>query len=268
VLSGKLANAAPSGLATRIIYVELARPVKGQGTFEILREACLTRLNIGIISAALIVALLALFMSGRHTGAKPLPDPNAKTFTPAEFADLAVGESDSGNLPQAEATPIKPEPSPAPPSPPPARTIAPSIQTVTAKPVAVNAPRPQSAAQGAATSTVSTDSSSVAQAITSVQGNQSENASRQQPGLYGSPQVALPKPPPKVATNNPGLLVEKNPPDLITPTEPWSLTRTMATIDQGMTSAPPNRSSIQPPRSAPQNSLPSSGASRRRDGKP
>jgi RNA polymerase sigma factor (sigma-70 family) len=269
VLSGKLATAAPSGLATRIVYVELARPVKGQGIFEILREACLTRLNIGIVSAALIVALLALFMSGRHTGARPLPDPDGKTFTPAEFADLAVEGSDSGNLLQAEGAPTKPEPSPA-ATVAPTRTIAPSIQTLTVKPVAVNTPRPlapQSASQPPAISSVSTDSSS-AQAIASVQGNQSGNASRQQPGMYGSPQVASPKPPPKVATNGPSPLVEKNSSDLITPTEPWSLTRTMATIDQGTTSAPPNRSSIQSARSALQNSPPSSGASRRRDGKP
>src|SRR6266481_874374 len=60
VLSGNLATAAPTGLATRIVYVELARPVKGQGIFEILREACFTRLNIGLVSAAVLVALLAL----------------------------------------------------------------------------------------------------------------------------------------------------------------------------------------------------------------
>jgi RNA polymerase sigma factor (sigma-70 family) len=108
VLSGKLATAAPSGLATRIIYVEFARPARGQGTFEILREACFTRLNIGIVSAALIVALLALFMSGRHTRAKPLPDPDGKTFTPAEFADLAVEES--GSQDTVESTVVTTEP--------------------------------------------------------------------------------------------------------------------------------------------------------------
>src|SRR5262249_54999896 len=70
VLSGKLASAAPAGLARRIVYVELARS-KGQGIFSVIREACFTRLNVGIVSAAVVLGLLVLFFSGRHSGAKP-----------------------------------------------------------------------------------------------------------------------------------------------------------------------------------------------------
>src|SRR4029077_5558334 len=109
VLSGKLATAAPTGLATRIVYVELARPIK-VGTFAILKEACFTRLNLGIVSAAVILGLLVMLFSARQTRARVLPEPNGKTFTPAEFADLAVEESDEQNALQTEVEPIRTEP--------------------------------------------------------------------------------------------------------------------------------------------------------------
>ncbi len=167
VLSGKLATAAPSGLATRIVFVELARPAKGQGIFEFLREACFTRLNIGIVSAAIILALVALLVSGRPTRAKTLPASDGKTFTPAEFANLAVEDSDEQQAMQTEVATKEPEFSPE-PSVVPARVVSP-VQTVTVKPVVVNVPRAlpsQVAAQPAPTAPVPMETGGVALGLT------------------------------------------------------------------------------------------------------
>jgi RNA polymerase sigma factor (sigma-70 family) len=269
VLSGKLATAAPSGLATRIVYVELARPVRGQGIFEILREACFTRLNIGLVSAAVILALLVLLVSGRHSGGKPVPNPDGKTFTPAEFADLAVEESNSANTPQTEVAPIMPE-SPSPATVAPTRPVARSVQTLTVKPVAANVPRalpPQIVTQTPPpTASVPMDGNGSVQAPASVQGNQNANAWR---GGYGPPRIAPQTATPKAATNNATVVVAKNLSN--SPPEAWSSTRTIAGADPGApaVATPASQSSVQPSRSAPKN-LPSSlsGASRKRDGKP
>lgn len=140
VLSGKLATAAPAGLATRIVYVELARAPKAAGIFGVLREACFTRLNVSIVSAAVILGLLVLLFSARRTGAKALPDPDGKAFTPAQFADLAVEESEEQNASPTEVTPIKSEVTPALNAPQPA-PVAMSAPSAIAKPAVANVPR-------------------------------------------------------------------------------------------------------------------------------
>jgi RNA polymerase sigma factor (sigma-70 family) len=270
VLSGKLATAAPSGLGTRIIYVELARPARGQGIFEILREACFTRLNIGIVSAALIVALLALFMSGRHTGAKPLPDPGGKTFTPAEFAGLAVEESDSQDA--VESTVVtEPQNRPA-PSVAPARAVVPAVKV---KPLVGNVPRAQLVQNAQEPSNATVPIENGGQAISSAQAYGNANLWTQRPAPNSPRQIAPQTPPPKVATNSANTtLPVQTPPNSDTPSGPWGQIRTTAVSEPGTltptgATASGNQSSVQSPRPA-QRSAPSSRTNdpRKRDRQP
>jgi RNA polymerase sigma factor (sigma-70 family) len=248
VLSGKLASAAPTGLATRIVYVELARAARGQGILRIVREAFFTRLNVGIVSAAVIVALVALLFSGRHTRAKRLPASDGKTFTPAEFADLAVEESDSQDVGQTKVARIEPEVSPV-SSPEAGRPVVAPVQTV-----GVSVPRalpPQAAAQPAPIPSVPSDRGAAGPAVSGAQWNQNANASSQQRGISLPPRVAPQSLPPKVATNSTVLV--NNSPNFNSQPGPWSPPTTIATVEAG--TAPPNasanQSSVQPVRSTP-----------------
>jgi RNA polymerase sigma factor (sigma-70 family) len=274
VLSGKLATAAPSGLATRIVYIELARPVKGQGIFEILREACLRRLNIGIVSAAVIVALLALLVSGRTTGAKTFPRPDGNTFTPAEFADLGVEESDDQNAAQTEVASTKPETPPA-PSVAPRPGVAPTVQRMAVKPVVAGIPRampPQVVTQATPpTASVPMDSTGAGQVAAGGQGNQYAKAWGQSPVKYGPPLIAPQTPPPRANTNSASAVLVNTSPSFNPQSGPWSSPRTMATIEAGTTTpnAAANQSSIQSMRTAPRSLPPSrSNDPRKRDRQP
>lgn len=262
VLSGKLASAAPTGLATRIIYVELARPAKVQGILGVLREACFTRLNVGIVSAAVILALLALLISGRHTQPKVSPNPTSQTFTPAEFADLAVEESDDQEAAPTDVAAMKVGISPAPTAAPKpavaaaaaklplkvATTIVPGL--VTAQPLVQPAP----------VAAVPTDISESGAALAGGQSSASLHPWQQRPGPSVNPRVA-PRPSapgPTVSTNSASADLVRVPPGLSAPPQPWSQTRTMATIEPGSIWPNPavNESSIQPVRSVqPQRSL-------------
>jgi RNA polymerase sigma factor (sigma-70 family) len=214
VLGGKLATAAPPGLATRIVYVELARPANIHGIFGILREAFFTRLNVGLVSAALILGLLVLLISGLHVRAKAATDPNGATFTPAEFADLAAEEADE---PETEVAAIKAAPSIA-ASVAPTRTVAPSLQTGAVRPTVVDLPRAPAAA--AVTSPVMTP------VPTDNSGGGSEVAANGRPlpnGMPGGrPRAIAPRtlpapkiliPPPTILSNSPGLV--KVPPTVV-----------------------------------------------------
>lgn len=253
VLSGKLATAAPTGLATRIVYVELARPIK-VGTFAILKEACFTRLNVGIVSAAVILGLLLLLFSGGHRRAKVMADPDGKTFTPAEFADLAVEESDEQNVLQTEVEPIRTEPAPA-ASVSPARAGAPAVEAVTVKSTVVNLPRTQAPP-------VPVPLSTVAPVPTDNGGGGDEVAGNGRPlpaGVPGGrPRAIAPRalpapkiliPPPTILSNSPALV--KGPPNSNLSPQPWSATRTMATIEPDMAlTSPGEQPSVQPVRSS------------------
>jgi RNA polymerase sigma factor (sigma-70 family) len=243
VLSGNLATAAPVGLATRIVYVELARPVKGHGILGILREAFFTRLNVGIVSAAVIVALVALLVSGRHTRAKRLPASDGKTFTPAEFAGLGVEESGGQDAAQTEVARIAPEDSPAPSAEPARPVVAPAL-TVSVKPI-VNVPRavpPQAAAQPAPIPSVPSDTGAAEPPVSGAQWNQYGNARGQQRGI--SSRVPPQSLPPKVATNSTSTVLVNNSPNVGSQAGPWSTPTTIATIEAG-TPPPPNASANQ-----------------------
>lgn len=268
VLSGRLSTAAPAGLATRIVYVELARATRGPGVFEIIREACFSRLNVGLLSAAVIVGLLALLLSGRHSGAKALPAPDGKTFTPAEFADLAVEDSE---VVHSEVVRTEPKPSPA-STVTPAREAVP-VKTVTVKPVTVNvlpAMAPQFVPPSTASASVPMENTVGANPV-GMQGNQYGNSGGQRPGIYIPPRAAPQPFPSKVATNNTSSLLVGNPPNLNAENEPWSLIRTSAAIEPGTTvaNASAGRPSIQSAPSA-QRTLPPSRSNdpRKRDRQP
>jgi RNA polymerase sigma factor (sigma-70 family) len=262
VLGGKLATAAPNGLATRIVYVELARPAKGQGIFEVLREACFTRLNIGLVSAAVILALLVLLVSGRHSRAKALPDSDGKAFTPAEFADLAVEESDNQNTVETAVAVAEPAAAPAPSvaSVAPARIDAPVVQAVKVKPVVVNVPPvqpPQSAQESPPIATVPrANGGGSGQAMANAQAYVNGSVSSQRPRRYFPPQVAPQTPAPQVATNSANATVVKAPPNLLTNSGGWTSIRTTApvepgTISPGTLTVSGNQSPVQPVRPGP-----------------
>jgi RNA polymerase sigma factor (sigma-70 family) len=244
VLSGKLASAAPTGLATRIVYVELARPTRGPGIFEIVREACFTRLNVGIVSAAVILGLLVLFFSGRHSAAKPLPVPDGKTFTPAEFADLAVAESDDENEVETETIPTPEREASPKSSVAPIPVIAAPAPTVPAKPVAVTTPRapsPQPALPISATAVPMDSSADASQPAARTQGNQRGYSWRQLPGAYFVPRTA-PAPQtsaPIVFSNSASATLVRVPPNLNLQSQPRSSTRTMAVVEPEASSPTP-----------------------------
>jgi len=271
VLSGTLASAAPAGLATRIIYVELARAIKTSSIFRILKEACFTRLNVGVVTAAIILGLLVLLISPRRTGARALPDPDGKTFTPAEFAGLAVEEADEQNAPQPEVVSPRTEISPA-PTLPPAQVVVASRRPVTipAKPVAVNQPPPQPTQ---VTIQPTPTANGGGETIGSPQWNQIGNSSGQGTRKYVPPSVT---PQSRPATNNSNSILVSNSPSLNShnpnsPTQPWSMTRAMAAAEPGSTAqtTPANQPSVQSMRSVSRNA-PSSRSNdpRKRDRQP
>jgi len=276
VLSGKLATAAPSGLATRIVYVELARPARAQGIFHILREACFTRLNIGLVSAAVILALLVLLVSGRGTRAKTLPEPDGKTFTPAEFADLAVEESDDQDTVESTIARTEPQISST-PSVAPAREVAPVVPAKV-KPMMANVPRAQPvqiAPEPTPNATVPIANGGGGAGVQAVSSAQAYATVRQQRPAPNFPrQIAPQTPVPKLATNTASPTLVKTPPNLDTASGPWGQIRTTAANEPGAMSPPTptasaNQSPVQTLRPA-QRSAPSSRSSdpRKRDRQP
>ena len=232
---------APAGLATRIVYVELARPVKATAFLGILREACFTRLNVGLVSAAMIVALLVLLFSARRTGAKALPDPTGKTITPVEFADLAFAESDDENAGDTETVPAAANEASPKSSVATTPVVAAPAQMVPVKPVAFATPRavsPQPVLPMSAAA-VPMDSGD------GTQGNQRGHLWPQRPGGYFVPRV----PPvaaqpyqtsgPIVFSNSASATLVRVQPNLMLQPQPGSPTRTMAAAEPEASSPPP-----------------------------
>jgi RNA polymerase sigma factor (sigma-70 family) len=280
VLSEKLATAAPPGLATRIIYVEFARVTKTLGVLGVLREACCTRLNVGIVSAAVILALLAWLFSGSHSRAKVMPDPNGKTFTPAEFVGVSGEDSDEQHSTETEVVAINTEPAPiANVVPAPAQVVPAVARTVSVKPVAVNPPRAlpaQVSAQpiSAPAASVPMDrSGGTGQSAANAQWGQNANASGQAQRRYVPPGLVPPQNSvPKAMTNGASGTLANGSAQLIDPTQPWGQTRAMATVEAAANSpsAAAGQTSVQGARPAPR-ILPSNRSSndpRKRDRQP
>lgn len=284
VLSGKLATAAPTGLATRLIYVEFARVTKAPGIFAVFREACLTRLNVGIVSATLILALVVWLFSGNHSRGKVIPDPNMKPFTPAEFAGLSADGYDEENGAETEVIPVKTEPTPVISVAPAAEARAATVvQTNSVKRIVVSQPRvmpPQSATQSTPVpaATVPMDSSGGGgESAANPQWGQNANGWAQGQRRYVPPgfvPAAPPQTPPvsKAMTNGTSGTLGNNSPQLINSSQPWGQTRTMATVDPqaNAPSAVGNQSSIQGARPAPRVLPPSRSTNdpRKRDRQP
>lgn len=272
VLSGRLATAAPTGLATRIIYVEFARATKSLSSFAVIREACFTRLNVGIVSAAVILALLVWIFSGSHSRAKVLTDPNVKPFTPADFAGLSVDESDEQSGAETEIAAVKSEPSPVTSvAPTLAGTPSTAVRTNSFRPVVVRTlPQSPTPTAPAPAASVPMDSTSGSGQNTGPQWGQNANAwGHGQPGRAVppgiQPAVRPQTPAPKAMTNGVSGTLGNSSPQLIDSAQPWGQTRTMATAEPPSTSG--NQPSLQGARSAPR-ILPSSRAStdpRKRD---
>jgi RNA polymerase sigma factor (sigma-70 family) len=262
LLSGKLATAAPNGLATRIVYVELLHPAKGQGIFEVLREACFTRLNIGLVSAAVILALLVLLVSGRHSRAKVLPDPDWKAFTPAEFADLAVEESESQNTVETTVAPLERAAASAPSVASvvaATRAVAPVVQAVRVKPVPVNVPPVQPVQVAPEPQQIATvpraSGGGSGQAMANAQAYVNGSVWSQTPRRYFPPQAPQ-TPAPSLTTNSANATVVKTTPNLLTNYGTWSPIRTTApgatgTISPGTLTVSGNQSPVQPVRPPP-----------------
>ena len=280
VLSEKLATAAPPGLATRIIYVEFARVTKTLGVLGVLREACCTRLNVGIVSAAVILALLAWLFSGSHSRAKVMPDPNGKTFTPAEFVGVSGEDSDEQHSTETEVVAINTEPAPiANVVPAPAQVVPAVARTVSVKPVAVNPPRALPAKVSAqpisapAASVPMDRSGGTGQSAANAQWGQNANASGQAQRRYVPPGLVPPQNSvPKAMTNGASGTLANGSAQLIDPTQPWGQTRAMATVEAAANSpsAAAGQTSVQGARPAPR-ILPSNRSSndpRKRDRQP
>ena len=69
VLATKTVTAAPCGLAACVSNVSLASVAKGGSALALLKEACCTKLNAGLVGAALVVALATLLITARHSDA-------------------------------------------------------------------------------------------------------------------------------------------------------------------------------------------------------
>ena len=278
LLSGKMASAAPTGLATRIIYVEYARVIKAPGLFGVVKEACFTRLNVGIVSAAVILALLVLIFSGGHRRAKVSPDPNGKSFTPAEFVGLSSDGAEEQPAAETEVVSVRSEP-------PPATEIAPArvaavraaARTNTVKPVVANQPRalprpvPVEPAATPPTPTASVPMDSpggTAQGAAQNANAWGQGTRRAVPPAFTQP-VRPQAPAAKAPTNDASGGLANGVPPLFNLSQPWSATRTMATIEApaNSPSALGNQPTIQGARPPPR-LLPLSNDPRRREHQP
>jgi RNA polymerase sigma factor (sigma-70 family) len=102
VLSTKTAGAAPVGLATKISAVALAQSLKGWAIVGFLKDACFTRLNLGIGSGAVaVVTALILVIPARH--GRAMLDISNESVKPSDFAGLASDDNDP-SPPVAEET--------------------------------------------------------------------------------------------------------------------------------------------------------------------
>ena len=73
VLSTKTASAAPAGLAVKISQVSLAQALKASTGLALISQACLTRLNIGLVSTAAVIGVIILLIPGRAADADRKP---------------------------------------------------------------------------------------------------------------------------------------------------------------------------------------------------
>jgi RNA polymerase sigma factor (sigma-70 family) len=235
VLTASAASAASAGLATRVSHAALFQSAGFPSLSHIFRKTCFTRLNIGIISAAMLIGLLVLLVPARHH--KPTPNANAKTMTPAEFANLGGEETEAEIVPPAEASPAyKFDPPPAAPSVQTLPVAGQPVRTAPDSPIVVEAPRWQPSPAPTwpvLSNSVPTSNSGVDPAFASAPRNQNAPPWRPQPYYPSYPQssarvgVATPV---KAGKESKQANVGAGQAVVSTPRQPWSVATTVATI--------------------------------------
>lgn len=142
IMSGRLATAAPRGLAIRSASVALAKSTAPPSFFSLIKSLFLTKLNMAILVTALVIALsvpIVLLVKKSHPKPRTGLQTNASTMTPADFADLNSTEPQAPSPAQAPTTALSsPIPRSEPVQTPVAAPIVPPPQT----PVLAEAARP------------------------------------------------------------------------------------------------------------------------------
>ena len=161
VLETKSVAAVGGGLANSISKAALSSAAKGGSAFALIKEACFTRLNIGLVSASVVIGLATLFFATRQSVAtsgfavsRDDPDEWADS-TQDEPAAETIVKSDTSPVPNLEPKRESPSESPVRPksenpvttvtrarpvSPLPIRTAAAPVPTPAAQPVAAANP--------------------------------------------------------------------------------------------------------------------------------
>lgn len=83
LLSAKATVAAPVGLSVKIASIALATSAKAGLSLALIKQACFTKLNLGITSFAGAVAVAAILVSRSHPEPRPDPLPVPKPLTRA-----------------------------------------------------------------------------------------------------------------------------------------------------------------------------------------
>jgi len=148
VLATKTVTAAPTGLATYIAGVALSSAARSGTVFSLLKEACFTRLNIGIVSMAVVLAAFIILLAPRQSEAK------AESPGAAEFKDTAEDELASETVAQEDKSQTPTQPVAERPLAPAAGAIAsrtpPAPRTVPVQTRAASAPAKKQPAEPSA----------------------------------------------------------------------------------------------------------------------
>jgi RNA polymerase sigma factor (sigma-70 family) len=116
VLSAKTASAAPANLASHASTVALASAGKGSISLAMLKEACFTKLNVGLVGAAVVIALTTLFLVTGPSEAK-IKRVERRSETPESANDFdAIPITATPAIAVEPPKPIPLKPAPATPS--------------------------------------------------------------------------------------------------------------------------------------------------------
>jgi hypothetical protein len=129
VLSTKTAAAAPIGLANGISHLAVAQALKSWTGFTLLKEACFTRLNAGIVSTAMVIGLAILLIpTGQSEAMVEAASPQKQEVAQVDQAVAAESFEASDEAP--EPVPVQVIATTKPPPAPPAAGPAPVAKPV------------------------------------------------------------------------------------------------------------------------------------------
>ena len=103
VLGTKSVAAAPAGLAIKVSQIALAESLKGWGALTVLKDACLSRVNLAIFGTAGVVGLIILLLPARQSSAALGIDKSQ--YNPADFADLTE-EAETPSRAESDPPPV------------------------------------------------------------------------------------------------------------------------------------------------------------------